>query len=128
MSNGITIERETNCFVAADEKIRPLKDRIVVKPLDWNASKIVLAIREGRPIRGEVMAVGPGAYQKATNKEKTKIWETDTFVPMTVKVGDIVQWGGLNIFDGKGYSFEELTWGNEKCLWITEKDVCGIEE
>lgn len=121
------IERTTTTFVAADEKIRPCGDRIIVKPLDDNLSESIIAIREGRPIRGKVLAAGAGAYRKRYNKDRSRVYETNDYIPMSVKIGDVVSWGGLNIFDGQGYSFEEITWGSDKCLVITERDVCFVE-
>lgn len=47
-------------------KIRPLKDRIVVKPLegdDKTAGGIILPdTAKEKPIQGKVMAVGPGKF------------------------------------------------------------------
>lgn len=126
--SGVSIERQTSTFIAKDEKIRPLGDRIFIKPLEWDATKIIIAIRLGRPVRGIALACGPGAYQKRYNKDRSKMHETNVFVPMSVRPGDIVELGGLNIFDGKGYSFEEIAWGNERCLIVTERDVCFIRE
>lgn len=139
-SIGVSIERKTTTFVAQDEKIKPLGDRIFVKPLEWDASKIVIAIREGRPVRGRVLAVGPGAYElkykyayrydkdgKET-KERIGVYESDVFVPMSVRVGDIVEFGGLNIFDGNGYSFDSIAWGNDEVLIVTERDIAGVSE
>jgi co-chaperonin GroES (HSP10) len=128
MSQGTTIEHRTTDFIPAAAKIRPLGDRIFLKPLDWDASKIVIAIREGRPVRGEVKAVGPGAYRKRYNKDRSKMYETNAYVPTTVKVGDLVELGGLNIFDGLGYSFQEVMWGDERMLVVTERDICGVVE
>lgn len=125
--NGVQFERQTTTLIAQEEKIRPLGDRIIVKPLDWEASKIVIAIREGRPVRGRVLAVGPGAHRKKYSKDRSS-YQLGEFIPMTVKVGDIVNWGGLNVFDGRGYSFDEIIWGTERCLVITEKDVAFIEQ
>jgi co-chaperonin GroES (HSP10) len=130
--SGTSITRESTDFIPVEAKIRPLGDRIIIRPLDDNLSESIIAMRDGRPIRGKVLAVGPGAYRKRYKKSPcgkfTVVTHTSDFIPMTVKVGDVVQLGGLNVFDGKGYIFEELNWGLEKCLWISEKDVCGIEQ
>ena len=40
--------------------LRMMGDRILVKPLDWKPSEIIEVVRHGRPLRGEVVAVGPG--------------------------------------------------------------------
>lgn len=114
------------------ETIKPLRDTIFLRPLEWDASKIVIAIRNGEPVRGEVVAIGPGRYRwkrirgNATKRDVT--YETDVFLPTEVKPGDIVELGGLNIFDGAGYKLQECTYGNEKLLICTERDVCGVRE
>lgn len=125
---GAAIERTTSTLIAQTDKVRPLADRIFLKPLEWDASAIIIAIREGRPVRGIALACGPGAYRKRYNKDRSKVYETNAWVPMSVKPGDIVEFGGLNIFDGKGYIFEELIWGLDRCLVVTEKDICFIRE
>lgn len=128
MISGTEIERKSSTYIAPEEKIIPTKDRIILKPLKWEPSKIIEAIRFGRPVRGEILAIGPGAYRKRYNKDRTKMWETDVFIPTQLKVGDIVDLGGLNIFDGKGYSFQDVIWGNEQCLIIQEADVAFVVE
>lgn len=132
MISGTSITRESKDFIPAEARLRPLGDRIIVKPLDDNLSESIVAIRYGRPLRGKALAVGPGAYrirykQSEDKRFKLRI-ETNDFIPTTVKVGDVVYFGGLNIFDGNSYIFEEITWGYDKCLVITERDVCFIEE
>lgn len=126
--SGTSIERESSDYISKEWTIKPLKDRIFIRPLDWDASRIIVAIREGRPVRGEAIACGPGAYRTRRSEDKTKLYQTDTFIPMSVKPGDIVELGGLNIFDGKGYSFDTINYGGEQLLVITEKDVCMIRE
>lgn len=126
------VKRQTNCYIDPSETIRPLRDQIFLRPLDWDASKIIIAIRHGNAVRGEVVAVGPGRYQwkrKKGGKDKPDVvYETDVFVPTEVKVGDIIELGGLNIFDGQGYAFDEVTYGNEVLLICSERDVCGVRE
>lgn len=106
--------------------IRPLRDKILVKPLDWEPSKILEVIRHGRPLRGEVVAVGPGSYPKRYSPARDKTWDSKTFVPTQVKPGDIIELGGLNIFDGQGYEFTEVVYGTERLLMCQEADVVGI--
>ena len=114
------------------EKIKPLRDTIFLRPLEWDASKIVIAIRSGEPVRGEVVAVGPGRYQwrriKGNANKPDMAYETNAFLPTEVKVGDIVELGGLNIFDGQGYKFQSVTYGTERLLIVTERDICGIRQ
>lgn len=120
------IERTTSTLIPAEATIRPLKDRLFIKPLDIKFSEIIECIRFGRPVRGKVIAAGPGNYRRRYNRDRSKTWESKTFIPMQVKVGDIVELGGLNIFDGQGYSFDEVLYGTERLLVITEKDVAGV--
>lgn len=114
--------------------LRMMGDRILLKPLEWDASKTIIAIRHGRPVRGEVIAVGPGAYPKRyrsgkrDGKDFRKSYETKTFRPTEVKPGDIVELGGLSTFDGAGYIFQEVLIGNEVHLICQEADVAVVRD
>lgn len=112
--------------------LRLLGDRIVVKPMEWDASKIVIAIRHGRPVRGRIMAVGPGCnpkkYRKDVQGNRKSFEYSRHFRPTEVKVGDVVELGGLNIFDGKGYQFDEIILNGEHCLICSEKDVAVVRD
>ena len=119
-------------ILSEGEVIRPLRDNILLEPLDWEASSILITIRSGRPVRGRVAAVGPGARVmkrwKNEQGQQCKIGETKHFVPCEVRVGDVVELGGLNVFDGKGYMFPEINVGSKRYIMITEKDVAGVVE
>ena len=133
--SGVRHERRTTDFVAATETIRPLRDRIVIEPLDWSAVRPgsrIIAIRDGKPVRGRVLAVGPGTHRRRYNRQRVageaqkfqrSYVTTRTFVPVDVKVGDIVELGGLEL---KGYDFPTVNWGGRECLIIQEQDVCGV--
>lgn len=114
--------------------LRMMGDRILLKPLEWDASKTIIAIRHGRAVRGEVIAVGPGTYPKRyrsgkrDGKDFRKSYETKAFRPTEVKPGDIVELGGLNIFDGKGYIYQEVTIANELYLICQEADVAVVRD
>src|SRR5712691_6723813 len=64
--------------------IKPLEDRIVVRPLEaeqTTASGLVIPdTAKEKPQEGEVLAVGPGRYDDAGTKR----------VPIDVKVGDVL--------------------------------------
>lgn len=109
---------------------RPLGDRILLKPLDWQPSKLIHVERRGRPLRGVVMAIGPGInpikYRKGPKGPKQFMDYSRHFRPTEIKVGDVVELGGLNQFDGQGYQFPEVVVGNETMLVITERDVAGV--
>lgn len=80
-------------------KLRPLEDRIVVKPIEAEEktkSGIVLPdTAKEKPMQGEVIAVGPGRYEDGKR------------VPMDVKVGDRViysKYGGTEVkIEGEEY-------------------------
>jgi co-chaperonin GroES (HSP10) len=119
---------QAQMMIESAKNIRLLGDRILIKPLDWDASKIIVAIRDGRPVRGEVVACGPGRFETRRNKDRTKLYQTKTWVPMELRPGDIVELGGLNIFDGKGYQFTEILVGTEKHIVCQQADVCCVRE
>ena len=111
-------------------EVRMLGDRILLKPLDWEPSKILTVVRKGRPLRGVVMAVGPGhhpmKYKPHPDGKRRIVEYRKRFQATEVKVGDTVELGGLNIFDGQGYEFPQIVVGNETMLVITERDVAGV--
>jgi hypothetical protein len=112
------------------DQIRLLGDRLLLRPLKWQPSKILEVVRFGRALRGEVMAVGPGhnplKYRKVNGKKLMDY--SKRFRPTEVKVGDIVELGGLNVFDGEGYQFPEVLVGTERMLICTERDVTIVIE
>jgi co-chaperonin GroES (HSP10) len=112
--------------------LRMMGDRILVKPLDWDASKTIVAIRHGRPVRGEVVAVGPGhnpiKYKPNALGKKAQMDYSKRFQRTEVKVGDIVELGGLNQYDGQGYQFPEVIVNGVKHIVCTERDVCIVRD
>lgn len=111
--------------------VRLLGDRILLKPLAWEPSKLIEVVRHGRPLRGLVMAIGPGIHpicKRVKHGDKQRVEYSKRFRPTEVKPGDVVELGGLNIFDGKGYDFPEVVVGNETMLICTERDVCMVVE
>lgn len=112
--------------------LRMTSDRILLKPLDWDASKTLIAIRHGRPVRGEVIAVGPGHHPlkyKANAKGRKGLMDySKYFRPTEVKPGDIVELGGLNQYDGQGYQFTEVIYNGEPHLICQERDVCIVRD
>jgi co-chaperonin GroES (HSP10) len=127
-SPGTRIGNE--CFDALPKsaKVRPLRDQIVIEPIPWPFSNIIEVVYTGRALRGKVRAVGPGCYEKRYDGPKgkrTKSWDSLYFRPCDVKVGDIVQLGGLDI---RGYLFQTFRWGDKEMVICRENDVTGIEE
>jgi len=91
--------------------IKPLADRVVVKPLEQEESKVgsiyIPETAKEKPQEGKVVAVGPGAA--ADSGKKT---------PLEVKVGDRVLYGK--------YSGTEVTVSGEDYLIMRESDILAI--
>lgn len=121
--SGVSLGRKRVDRIPATENIRPLRDQIVIKPLAWEPSKILEVVYRGRTLRGEILAVGPGHYPKKYNHDRSKSWDSKQFVPTQVKVGDVVELGGLEL---RGYAFDELLWGNQPVVMCREADVTGV--
>lgn len=92
-------------------KIRPLADRIVIRPAqaeEMTKGGIILPdTAKEKPVRGEIMATGPG-----------KTTEDGKRIPLEVKVGDQVLYGK--------YSGTEVTIDGEDLLIMRESDVFAI--
>lgn len=132
MSTGVTFAPSAD-ILPAGTKLRMMRDRLLLRPLDWEPSKIITVIRSGRPLRGEVVAVGPGRLYRRykphpTDSRKRQYVETNHFIPTQVRPGDIVELGGLNVYDGLGYSFPQITIGTETFVICQEQDVAGVVE
>lgn len=122
-TSGTTMQAQPEIITG---KLRMVKDKLLLKPLDWDASSIIIALRSGRPVRGIVVAIGPGCYPKLYNRDRSKCWDSKVYRPTQVGVGDIVELGGLNVFDGQGYSFQEVIYEGIKHLICSEKDVAVV--
>lgn len=92
--------------------IKPLEDRIVVKPLDaeeTTASGLVIPdTAKEKPQEGEVVAVGPGRFSENGSER----------VPMDVSVGDKVIYSK--------YGGTEVKYGGEEYLILSARDVLAI--
>jgi chaperonin GroES len=80
--------------------IRPLDDRLVVEPLPQNEGTLIEVpdIAQGPPMRGRVLAVGPGKRKqdKRGNPKEGRI-------PCALKGGEVVTFGQFSIdleYDG----------------------------
>ncbi|MCX2727424.1 co-chaperone GroES [Thermomicrobium sp. 4228-Ro] len=98
-------------MTATTTKIRPLGDRVVVKPIqkeEVTKSGIVLPdTAKEKPQRGQVVAVGPG-----------RLTDDGKRLPMEVKVGDEVLFAK--------YAGTELKIDDEEYLILSEKDILAI--
>lgn len=94
-------------------KLRPLDDNVVVMPAEAEektAGGIVLpdAAKE-KPLRGEVLAVGPGRMLKSGKR-----------VPVSVKKGDVVMFGRYSGSDLKVDGIEHKILREAEILAIIE--------
>lgn len=94
-------------------KMKPLGDRILVKPLEAKEVKkggiIIPDTAKEKPQEGEVMAVGKG-----------KVADDGKLIPMEVKVGDKVLFGK--------YSGTEVKIDDVEYTIMSQDDILGIIE
>jgi hypothetical protein len=132
---GGRITEENLAFIPRDMKIHPLRDQIIVAPMDVVHSRVLIVPpHSSKLVRGKVMAAGPGHYPNGYldqwgNKNPPKHQRTAmvagmVFVSMPVKVGDIVHLDGRNT--GKS-AFEAFYWGDRYCIHARAEDVAGVE-
>lgn len=92
-------------------KIKPLADRVVVKPGEAmekvKGGIIIPDTAKEKPQQGEIVAVGPG-----------KVSDAGELIKMEVKVGDKVLYGK--------YSGTEVTIDGEDYLIMRESDILAI--
>lgn len=93
----------------ANQKVAPLADRVVVKPLEeaeqMRGGLYIPDTAKEKPQQGTVVAVG-------------RRFEKETRVPMDVKVGDKILYGK--------YSGTEVTIEGEALLILRESDVLAV--
>lgn len=91
--------------------IRPLEDRVLVKPIEAEsktASGIYLPeSAKEKPVRGEVVAIGPG--KRMDNGKRAE---------MSVRIGDTVVYGK--------YAGTEVEIKNNKHLILRESELLGV--
>ena len=125
---GVRIGNEMLEFIPPTARIRPLRDHIVIEPHKVSLSKRLAVIEDVKPLRGKVLAVGPGCYPKRYDGPKgkrTKTWDAKSFRPCDVKVGDTVELGGYEI---KGYLHTTVMWGLKEVVVCREEDVAVVVE
>ncbi len=95
-------------------QLKPLDDRIVVKPNDAEektASGLVIPdTAKEKPQQGSVLAVGPGRRAESSGE----------LIPLDVKVGDTVVYSK--------YGGTEITVDGDDLLILTSRDVLAIVE
>lgn len=98
--------------MGTDIRIRPLADRVVVKPEERKAQTkggIFLpdTASKEQPTEGVILAVGPG-----------RLDDNGAPVPMQVKAGDTVLFAK---YGGTEYQVDDVTY-----VILSEKDILGI--
>jgi hypothetical protein len=120
---GVRLTDENLTFIPATTKIRPLRDQMIVEPLDVIHSRILI-VPSGDPVRGICRAIGPGLYRKQYDSpdkhKRTKVWEGMQFIPTEVKCGQTV------LLDPH-LKYDEFYWGDRMHIHCRQEDVCGIE-
>jgi chaperonin GroES len=90
--------------------IKPLEDRILVKPLDaeqTTASGLVIPdTAKEKPQEGEVLAVGPGRFEEGQR------------LPLDVNVGDKVVYSK--------YGGTEVKYNGEEYLILSARDLLAV--
>jgi len=98
---------------ASKTSIRPLDDRILVKPSEpEEKTKNGIYLPEGakeKPMTGKVLAIGPGKLDDKGHR-----------TPVTVKKGDTVLYGK--------YAGTEIELDGEKVMIIRESELLGVIE
>jgi chaperonin GroES len=93
------------------KKLKPLSDRVLVKPLDKEMEKkggiIIPDTAKEKPQEGEIIAAGPGKRD-----------EQGKLIPMDVKAGDKVLYGK--------YSGTEIKIEDAEYLIMHQDDILGI--
>ncbi|HWP30175.1 MAG TPA: co-chaperone GroES [Fimbriimonadales bacterium] len=94
-------------------KLQPLYDRVIVKPEEKETktpSRLILPdTAQERPLRGTVVAVGPG-----------KLLDNGKILPMDVKEGDVVLYGK--------YAGTEVKIDGEEYVILRQDDILAIDE
>lgn len=92
-------------------KIKPLADRVVVERIEEEEIKkggiILPDTAKEKPIKGKVVAVGPGRLDDKGNR-----------IPMEVKKGDVVLFGK--------YAGQEIKIDNKEYLIMREDEILAI--
>lgn len=124
-SRGAELSHKTTTYIPAEAKLRPLRDVIIVEPLDGVVSAIIHIIEERKPVRGIVRAVGPGVYpiryDHSDKHRRTKMWHSKAFRRTEVKIGDIVE---LDVVRAQG--MQTFYHGDKLHLLAREEDVAGV--
>ena len=92
--------------------LKPLRDRIVVRPIERVKSQVIDVIMEELPNIGEVLAVGPGEIDKKGR-----------LIPNPIEIGQRIRFGGMEDY----LSYPRFEDNGEELIVMSWKDVCFVE-
>ena len=92
--------------------LRPLRYRIVVRPIERVKSEVIDVIMEELPNIGEVLAVGPGEIDKKGR-----------LIPNPIEIGQRIRFGGMEDY----LSYPRFEDNGEELIVMSWKDVCFVE-
>ena len=95
--------------------LKPLSDKIVVKPIERQKSAIIEVIMDEKDNMGTVVAVGPG--KKLPNGKRE---------PMPIEVGAFVRFGHMG--NDEYLKYQEYFEDNQRYLIMSWQDVCFVQE
>jgi len=95
--------------------LKPLNDKVVVKPIERNKSELIAVIMDEKDNMGTVMAVGPGKRLENGKREE-----------MPIEVGSFVRFGQMG--NDEYLKYQEYFENGEKYLIMSWQDVCFITE
>jgi chaperonin GroES len=91
--------------------LKPLNDKIVVKPIERQKSAIIEVIMDERDNMGTVVAVGPGKKLPNGSREE-----------MPITVGSFVRFGTMG--NDEYLKYQEYFEDNQRYLIMSWQDVC----
>ena len=91
-------------------KLRAIQDKVIIKQTeaeDVSAGGIIIAGRQEKPLKGKVIAVGPGLYL-----------DTGERIKPTTEVGDTILYGKE--------SGEELKFEDKEFVVLREREIVAV--
>ena len=93
--------------------LKPLGDKIVVKPIERVKSNLIAVVMDEKDNMGTVVAVGLGKKLSATKREV-----------MPIEVGQFVRFGTADEY----LNYQEYFEDGERYLILDWRDVCFVQE
>lgn len=96
-------------------KLKPLNDKIVVKPIERVKSSLISVVMDEKDNMGTVVAVGQGKKLSPTKRDA-----------MPLEVGQFVRFGHMG--NDEYLKYQEYFEDGERYLIMSWQDVCFIDE